>query len=166
MQRIIYFIVVLVTLAGCHQEKIRDKEIDIVINMAQSYKFDLTKGLYTVYFMDRPDTTIKFLLTPDETNKIIDKYYDLEIDNITEVEKELGKILIEDNCLTMPKPYTILHVRSKTKSQDIQIDEGCNDFSGNTKRGKAVSMFLGFIRTILKLKPEIKNAPYSNVEYK
>ena len=166
MQRIIYFIVVLVSLSGCHSEKIRDKSLIITINVAQSYKYDLTKSEYTVYFMDRPDTILKFLLSPDEATKIVDKYYALEIDNITGVDKELGTIYIEDNCMIMPKPYTILHVKSKSKSQDIQIDEGCDNYSiDNAKRGKSVKAFLDFIRDIMKSKPEIKNAPHSNVIY-
>jgi len=166
MQRIIYFIVVLVILTACHSEKIRDKSINIVINDAQSYKYDLINGVYTVYFMDRPDTAISFHLSPDEATKIVDAYYDLEIDNIKRVDKESGTILIKDNCMTMPKPFTILHVRSKIKLQDIQIDEGCDDFSfGNIKSGKSVKQFLDFIWTILKSKPEIKNAPHSNVMY-
>ncbi|MFZ1372009.1 MAG: hypothetical protein WAR78_16615 [Ferruginibacter sp.] len=166
MHRIIYFIIVFVTLVGCNSEIIKDKSINIVIDGAQSYKYDLTKGIYTVHFMDRPDTIIKFLLSSDEINKIVDKYYDLEINDITGVDKELGTILIEDNCMIMPKPFTILHVKSKTKSQDIQIDEGCDKFSlGNVKRGKSVTLFLDFIRAILKSKPEINNAPKSNVMY-
>ncbi len=166
MQRLVYFLAVLVFLAACHQKKVRDKDISIIINVAQSYKYDLTKGEYTVYFMDRPDTVLKFLLSPAEATKIVDRYYTLEIDNITGVDKELGTIYIEDNCMMMPKPYTILHIKSKSNSQDIQIDEGCDNFSiGNVKRGKSVKAFLDFIRDIMKSKSEIKNAPHSNVIY-
>ena len=166
MQRIMYFIVVLATLARCHVEKAREKSINIVIDGAQSYKYDLTQGIYTVHFMDRPDTVIRFFLSQDEANKIADMYYDLGIDDITGVNKESGTIFIEDNCMIMPKPYTILHVRSKTISQDIEIDEGCSNFSlSNEKRARSVALFLDLIRTILKSKPEITNAPRSNVMY-
>lgn len=158
---------VLVTLSSCHSAKVRDKNITIIIDFAQSYKYDLTAGVYTVHFMDKPDTTIKFQLSPDEINKIVDKYYEFEIDNISGVHKDLGTIVIEDNCMIMPKLYTILHVRSKTKLQDIQIDEGCDDLSlGDVKRGKSVKLFLNFVRAIVKSKPEINNAPQSDIIYK
>jgi len=167
MQRIIYFIVVLFTLTGCKSEKVKDKNINIAIDVAQSYKYDLANGIYIVHFMDSPDTAIKFYLSPDEANKIADMYYDLEIDTITGVHKDLGTIVIEDNCMEMPKPYTILHVRTKTKKQDIQIDQGCNDFPlSNEKRDRSVNAFIDFTRHILLSKPEIKNAPVSSVEYK
>jgi hypothetical protein len=152
--------------AACHSERTEDKSISIVIDDAQSSKCDLANGIYTVYFIDRPDTAIKFPLSPNETAKIVDKYFALEIDNIKGVDKELGRIAIEDNCMNMPKLYTILHVKSKTRSQDIQIDEGCDNFSFlNAKRAKSVKEFLDFIWTILKSKSEIKNAPQSNVMY-
>jgi hypothetical protein len=166
MERKLYVLVILLILGSCHSEKIRNKSFDITIDDAQSYKYDLVNGVYTVHFMDRPDTTIRFHLSADEASKIVDMYYNLEIDNINGVDRDWGTIYIEDNCRIMPKPYTILHVKAKTTQQDIQIDEGCDDFTfGNKRRGKSVKHFLDFIRMILQSKPEIKGAPQSNVIY-
>ncbi len=52
------------------------------------------------------------------------------------------------------------------RSQEIQIDEGCNDFKfSNQKEAKAIKEFIQFIRTILDSKPEIKKVPRSNMLY-
>lgn len=110
------FFVCAIILLSCSQPKIKDKNIEIIINSSQSYKFDLKKEIFTVLYLSKPSTELKFHLTKEEKSKIIDKYYSLDIDEIR------GKTTIEDECMYMPKSYTILKVNSKNISQEIEID--------------------------------------------
>ena len=166
MLRLFYFVSILIIPVSCSNDKLKDRNIEITIDHAQSYKYDLTKGVFTVFLMDKPDTAIIFHLSGDERNRIVDQYYELGIDKITGVDKELGVIIIDDGCMIMPKITTVLHVKTKNKVQDIQIDENCNDYYlGNAGKAKSVKQFLKFIDTIVRSKPEIKNAPRSNVIY-
>ena len=147
-------------------DRAKDKNLEIIIEYAQSYKYDLTRSVYTVFYLDKPTTEIKFSLSNEEKNKIIEKYYDLRIHKISGIDKEMGTIYIQDRCWIMPKLYTILHVKAKNRLQDIQIDESCDDFHWrNSNRAKRINKFLQLIDEILQSKPEIKNAPKSDIGY-
>ncbi|HZH94309.1 MAG TPA: hypothetical protein VEY06_00430, partial [Flavisolibacter sp.] len=77
----------------------KNDNIEIVIQIAQSYRYDLHRGTYTTFNMQR-DTIINFHLTEEEKRQIVHKYYSLGLDDLN------GKQEIEDNCLIMPKLYT------------------------------------------------------------
>ena len=150
-----------ITIASCSsKQKIEDESIAFVINYAQSYSYDLQKQAYTVFSYLNRDTTVHFNLTNQEKKKIIHKYYDLDLDELE------GKLRIEDECLTMPKLYTTLIVKSKSQTQEFIIDEDCKDYKSKfVSQGKRVSAFLEVVRNVLKEKPEIKKAPTSEIMY-
>lgn len=137
----------------------RAEKLEIVIEDAQSYKYDLSKQTYTV-FGRYSDTTVNFRLTNLEKKEIADKYYALRLDEIQ------GKQMIEDNCEMMPKLFSVLKINSKYQSQEITIDDGCGNYKGlfDTK-GKRVVAFLQFVADIIRSKPEIMNAPKSDRVY-
>lgn len=151
---------------GCSSNNINDKNIEIVIEFAQSYKYDLHKEVYTVFYINKPPDEIKFHLSDNEKRKIIGKYYDLDINKISGKDKITGNTYIEDKCMIMPKLFTIIHVKGKDKLQEIQIDVGCDDFYlSNFSKAKRIKKFLQFVDGIVKSKPQIKNAPTSNIMY-
>ena len=128
--------------------------------MAQSYKYDIKRQTLTVFNHLRQDTTITFNLTSAEKEKIVSKYFKLNLDEID------GNQRIDDKCMIMPKLYTTLRVKSEIGVQELIIDEDCNDY--NLKfviRGRRISAFLEFVRKMLHAKPEIKNAPKSDIFY-
>jgi hypothetical protein len=143
-----------------------DRSLHLEIQYVQSYKVDLTKGIYTVLFMNKPPLHIYFKLSDAERTGIIDKYYSLSIDKLNEVDQITGNVYIEDNCQTMPKTYTFLTVRGDSIYQQIQIDAGCEDFKdherGNAKRMK---VFLDYVYKMIQSKPEVKNSPPSDILY-
>ena len=142
------------------QAKDNDLDIKIVIIEDQSCKYDLGKGIYTVFFMDKKPTEIAFKLSDVEKNEIVNSYYDLTINKINEETD------IEANCLFDPQFHTILQVKTKTKSQNIRINESCDAFaSADINKAEAVQKFLNIIMKILNSKAEIKNAPRSSVMY-
>lgn len=66
----------------------------------------------------------------------------------------------------MPKFYTVLLVKSKKGIQKIKIDEDCNDFYGSDHyQARKVKKYLEFIYKVLQSKPEINNAPDSDIIY-
>ena len=153
-----------------NKDVIKDKNLEIQIEDAQSYKYDLSKGIFTIFFMGKTPLKINFQLTNDEKNKIIDKYYELGINQIAGKNEIAGNIYIEDNCLDMPKLTTILKVKSKGRLQMIEIDTSCDDFYqpfylSNYNVPKRLKDFLQFIFTILQSKPSIKNSPQSDIMY-
>ncbi len=66
----------------------------------------------------------------------------------------------------MPKDYTILYIKGKGITQEIQIDPNCNDFYlSNFSEANRVKKFIKFILDIIQAKPEIKNSPISDILY-
>lgn len=160
------FFICVVILLSCSSQRAKDTNIEIIINDDQSYKYDLKNGIYTIFYMSKPPSEIKFTSSKEEKNKIIDSYYTLKIDEITDIDKITGNIYIEDNCTTMPKSFTRLHIKTNYLLQEIQIDEDCNDFYlSNYIRANRIKRFLRIIRNILQSKPQIKNAPESDIWY-
>lgn len=143
-----------------------DKNFHLVIEYAQSSKVDVTKGVYTVFFVDRPPLNIKFLLSASERKQIIDKYYSLSIDELNDIDEMTGTVYIEDKCMIMPKTYTYVTVRRDSTIQKIQIYEECDDYSFNmSNKAKRVKAFLQYVDKIIQSKSEVKNAPRSNIMY-
>src|SRR5438045_1716735 len=92
--------------ASCSSKKrIKEQNIEIIIEDAQSYAYNLSKQTYSVHSITLRDTTIHFNLTTQQREQIADKYYYLGIDEFK------GKQEIEDNCHIMPKLYTTLKIR-------------------------------------------------------
>lgn len=138
----------------------------MVIEYAQSNKVDLAKGIYTVFFMGKLPLEIKFKLSAAERAQIIDKYYSLSIDKLNEIDQITGNVYIEDKCMIMPKTYTYLTAKRDSITQQIQIDEGCDDYSPDKSDiAKKVKAFLRYVDTIIQSKPEVKNAPHSDIIY-
>lgn len=163
MKEIVFISVI--TLLSC-SSKVKDTNIEIIINDNQSYKYDLKNNVYTIYYMNKAATEIKFNLSKEEKHTIINSYYTLKIDKITDINKITGNIYIDDKCTTMPKSFTKLHIKTNYSLQEIQIDEDCNDFYlSNYLKAKRIKRFLKVIRNILQSKPQIKNAPVSDIMY-
>ena len=143
-----------------HSAKDRDPDIKIVIMEDGSCEYDLAKGIYTVFFMDKSPVEIVFKLSDVEKKEIVNSYYNLDIDKINEETN------LEANCMFDPQFHTTLQVKTKTKSQNIRINESCNDFaSADMDKAEAVQKFLKAIMKILNSKAEIINAPKSGVKY-
>src|SRR5215218_4455177 len=102
MLRLVFLVLLLSIIACSTNDKMKDGNIEIVIQIAQSYKYDLHQETYTTFNM-QGDTTIYFHLTKEEKRQVVQKYYSLGLDELK------GKQEIEDNCLVMPKLYTTLH---------------------------------------------------------
>jgi len=143
-----------------------DKNLQVVIKNALSTKVDLMKGIYTVFFIGKPPLEVKFELTPAEKEQVINKYYSLALYELKEVDPQWKTIYIEDECMIMPKTYTYLTVEWDNVTQQIQIDEACDDYSqGKSDRAQRVKAFLHFVNEIIKAKPEVKTAPESDIFY-
>lgn len=161
-----FLICLLILLPHCSSEKKNDNSIQIVIQCAKSYKYDLRNRVYTVFFLSRPPFDIKFDLTTPENNSIIKMYYDLNLYELKNINQITKNIYIKDGCATMPKLFTILQVKSAEQNQEIQIDQDCNDFYfSNFQTARKVKFFIKFIEDIIQSKPEIKNAPKSDIWY-
>lgn len=144
-----------------------DYNLEVVVKYALSNKIDLVKGLYTVFFMGKPQTDIKFKLSPSEKQRIIEKYYSLALYELNEVNKTTGTVYIEDECMIMPKFYTYLTFKKDSLTQNIQIDEDCDEYNSSdiSEAAERVKEFIRFFNGIIRTKPEIKNAPASNIIY-
>ena len=149
-----------------HIETIRDKNLEITIEYAQSSKIDLTRKLYTVYNIDRPQFDTNFQLLPAEKDQIIEKYYSLALYNLTEVDTFRRAVYITDNCMNMPKLYTTLTFKTNQTIQKIQIDGSCDNYSNRNKiAAEKVNDFLQLVANIIMTKPVVKNAPASDIIY-
>lgn len=159
MFRLFLFIPLFLLNACLSQNKIKESNIEFIIQESQSYKYDLQRQIFTVYNMNG-DTTIHFHMSEKEKQQIINLYYNLGLENIN------NNIKIEDNCLNMPKFYTTLKVKSKFQQHDIIIDEDCSDYKSLFKNdANQIKEFIQYIKRLLKKKTEIKNAPSSDIMY-
>ena len=159
MLKLLFFVSICLISSCSSNNIIKDDNIEIVIQRAQSYQYDLQLKTYTVFNM-KGDTTIQFHLSREEKRQIVDRYYRLGLGDLQ------GQQEIEDNCHIMPKLYTTLKVKSKEHPLEIIIDEDCRNYNGLfNKRGQNVAEFLQYVINLLKTKPEIKNAPFSDIMY-
>lgn len=109
---------------------------------------------------------VRFELTSAEKDQIIGQYYSLALYEMKKVDAHWGTIYIEDECMLMPKIYTYLTVERDSITQQIQIDETCDDHGhGKSDRAQRVKSFLEFVDGIIKAKREVKNAPASDIFY-
>jgi hypothetical protein len=146
---------ILITVCCNPQKKIKDNNLDILIEEAAS-KYDLETQTYTVY-RNKGDTTIQFELTEVEKQEIIDYYYNLELDELHD------KLTIEDNCSIMPKLYSTLTVKCKTAEQQIIVDTDCKNYKGLfSTKGKRITSVISFVEKLIQSKPGVKSAPESD----
>ena len=100
---------------------IKTEPIEIVITSDISYKYDLSNGLYTVFYNNKPPTVISFHLTDIEKKNITNKYHSLKLYKLNKINNITGNIYIKDKCMTMPKDRTILEVRTKGESKKYKL---------------------------------------------
>jgi hypothetical protein len=156
------FAILCILLLSCTANKAKDKNIQIIIDLPSSYKYDLNKRVYTIFFLSRPPLEVQFSLTDKEWDKIVDAYYSLELDEL-KGKTEIGECL---TLLTMPHFQTMLNIKTKLGLQQIKIENDCDDFpiSVSAKAGR-INKFLDVVFEILKKKKEIQNAPNSDIMY-
>lgn len=159
MLRLIFCIPLFWLISCSSNNKIKNNDIEFIIQESQSYKYDLRQHTYTVFNMHGA-TTIHFNLSKNEKEQIVNEYYKLGLDNIH------NDIKIEDVYNIMPKLYTTLLVRLNDKTHSILIDDACSDYKfALDNYAQKIKIFLQFIYSVLKEKPEIKNAPISDIMY-
>lgn len=150
---------------SCSQKQ-EENDIEIIIEEPQSYKYDLTHRVFTTYYMTKPKIEVKFKLSEDEESAIKKKYYDLKIYEINQINNITGNTLIDDDCGTMPKFYTIIKIKKPASSQEIQIDKSCDNFYlSNFVIAHRIKEFIKIVTDILQSKPEIENVPKSDIIY-
>jgi hypothetical protein len=132
----------------------------ITIRESQSYKIDLMANVYTVYFNEKPPVNIPFVLSIEELEKIKKEY------NSIGLPRRSRRYELVDKCNIMPKLYTFIEIESDTFKQEVRINETCENFRfDHSKKAARVRKFLASIRAMLHSKPEIKNAPVSDIAY-
>jgi hypothetical protein len=160
MNRLIFFAAIIVSCTGCMDKQVDDRSIAIEVAFAQTWKVNLKKDTFTMFYMSRPPLVISLGLTEVERNRIIDAWYQFHLDRIE------GKTTLKDNCNSMPKLFTIIKATTTSTSQEISIDEHCGDpgffDSGREKRMKK---FLRLVKDIVFSRPAVRDAPKSDVFY-
>lgn len=158
MKKSVFIIMIIFSSCSTHSGKFR--HIELVIEHEKSYKYDLQKELYTVHYIDKPSREIKFKLSDEEKKSISVKYYELNLNQLSE------DIIIKSNCNIIPEIYTTLFIKRNNNTQEIKIETGCNDFNiFNKGKANRVKIFLNYVYEILNSKPDIKNTPKSNIPY-
>ncbi|MDZ4793323.1 MAG: hypothetical protein SGI83_03510 [Bacteroidota bacterium] len=160
-KEVFFFLVLLFfCFAKCKIKNYSNERVDIVIEIVQSYKYDIGKKVYTVYFLEKKPNEIFFELSKEEDMKVQEKYYALNLDKCN------GNFEIENNCLITPKLYTVVTMNSKNNKQRIKIYSDCNKYSSkDLKMAKRVNEFINFIIELVQKKPEIRNAIPSDMLY-
>jgi hypothetical protein len=162
----VLLISILATLSYCSAHPNRNKDIEVVIAIAESYKYDLKSKTYTVFNFNKPNYVIEFHLSDKEIQEITELYYELSLYKIRSIDKETGNSYIKDECTDMPKTFTKLFIKTDTASQEIQIDAACNNFYlSNFREARKVKKFIRFVRRIVDSKSEVRNAPMSDIWY-
>ncbi len=152
--------ILIILFSSCSKHSYDRTKINLVIEEANSYKYDFNKEIFTTFYIDKPAADIKFKLSQREKEKITKRYYELDLDKLPK------KITIEGSCNTMPLIFTVLHIQTKDSVQEISIDGGCKEFNFfNKHRAKRINSFLKYILEILNSRPQIKNSPKSNIPY-
>ena len=133
--RILAFL--LLSIYSCNYQRIIEP-VEIVIDEANSYSYDIANGIYIVHMNNKKDLTINFIISDKDKNQILKEFYRLELDKISS-EK------IEDDCYYLPKLLTTIHIKTKEKSSVISIDMSCNNFKWNNFReADKVKQFISF----------------------
>ena len=99
-------------------------------------------------------------------NEIYRKYYSLQLDRIVKTDKRTNNIYIKDKCSEMPKDKAFLQIESNTEKKEIHIDLSCNNFYySNFTVANHLKKFIIFVVKMIRSKPQIRNAPQSDIMY-
>ena len=154
--KLIFFLFFLISIkitAQCNNS------INLLLESGFDKKWDLNKGIYYVW-VDGKFIEVKFNLSKREMKKIVRNIYLYKIDKLH------SKVNIADSCRIMPKIYTKLNLKIKTKSINIEIDTACNNYFYYKKfNPQNVKKFIQSLLDILKANSEIKNSIESNMIY-
>jgi len=146
--------------AGCGIKREVDRNVAIEVAFAQTWKVDLKKDSFTMFYISRSPLAINLGLTQAEKTRITDAWYSLELDQLS------PQTTIHDNCRGMPKLNTVIRARTAAHSQEITIDAHCDDFSlFDSKKAERVKKFIKIIQDIVFSRPTVKGAPNSDVFY-
>lgn len=160
MIRIVFTFCIATLLSCSTKEQNRNRNIEIIIQDAASYKYNLKKEVATVFFQSRTPSEIKFQLTDEERNNIIESYYSL---GIADLEDSTN---IQDRCLDMPTFNTIIYINSTSRNQRLIIEQDCNKISmSDILKARRIKKFLKIVYKILGSKPELKTLPNSDIIY-
>lgn len=173
MIRQVLLLIVVIFQNGCISDRksVKDREVDmgdeniqVIIQHAQSYKVDVMNGIYSVFFISKPTLELKFELSIEEKRQIVEKFYSLDLPNLLPDKAEV--LHIEDECFIMPKIYTYLSVNGDSLTRQFEIDTSCDDFDQlNADKARRIKSFLEYVSKIIYAKPEVKNAPESDIFY-
>lgn len=162
-------ITIVLLLWACSAKKKIDRNVRLSISLDQSYKYDFYNAIYTVYGIGKYNSNgnlykvtdssvdIKFSLSQEEKNKIIDKYYSLDLEILPDT-------LLLDSCLkAMPLSLYTVKATTKRKTQTLitDMEPACRSVL-YTQR---LREFIQYCLDIAKERPEIKKAPHSQILY-
>jgi len=131
-------------------------DLDIKINRDNIEYFDLKNQLYKVKFTNKGDVVIKFKLTDKEKQEIKKIYYENGLSKFKE------KTEIKNFC-NFPISITTITIIENNKTKEIKLFNSCSKYGIFNIKGRKTDNFLESIYKILYSKPEIKNAPKSNM---
>ena len=152
----------IISFAGikCSVKPKRDYGVEIIVEYGNSYKIDITKQKYTVFYMGKKPVEAKIALSEEEERNMINRYYDNKLDKLGEIA------VIEDECNVMPKIYTRVIVKLGKKIQEIQIDQSCDRYSLTSKMwASRIKNFLELVQVLILNKDNIKSIPHSDAGY-
>ena len=151
------FLCFIILFTSCWTEEKMNIDIQIIIKYADAIEIDLINEIYTVFYDSKPPAKIKFRLTKNELENIIEQYYDLNLNSLPQ------KSNLTNKCDPFPSGVVFLTIKDKTKFQEIRIGSNCRgSFFSEVSR---VERFINLIDETIKRKPEIKNAPKSDIFY-
>ena len=155
-----YFFIVM--LFACNP-KSNDTDIQIqkiTVKMGMSYKIDLEKETYTVYFMNGTSYDCRFTLSDKDRMEI------LKMAKFCGLTKLTGNIEVEDNCDMAPKVMTEMSFYAGVSKVQVSIDEFCDEHPFFKQRQpEEILKFLTFLRKKIFSKPEVIKAPQTDVRY-
>jgi hypothetical protein len=149
-------------LLACNPERKEDDvQIQkIIVKMGHSYKIDLEKETYTVYFMNGTSAESKFTLSDQERTDILKMSQECGLGKFT------GNVKVEDNCNMFPKILTKMSFSAGGNNVEVSIDQFCKEHVWTQrKEAKRVLKFLKFLREKIFAKPEVAKAPKTDVMY-
>jgi hypothetical protein len=161
MYRFLIAVLITVLFSCSNKPKPKDYNIEITISHANSYNYDLKNHVYTVLGFMKRDTIIPFNLSAVEQHQIVDKYYALKLDSLGE-----RTLIYAISNILSPRILHYIKVQSKNQTQYINIEAGRKEYEPqDIINAKRINEFIDFTKSILNSKPEIKNAPESDVGY-
>ena len=111
--------------------------------------------------LDKTNGISRFRISSIEPNLLSN-----EIIEFVASSKKFVNHFLKDNCMDMPKLYTTLTFNSNQNIQRIQIDASCHEYSRQDKtKASRVKEFIDFVANIIMKKPEVSNAPPSDIIY-